>query len=400
MKVYQVGGCVRDKILGLEPNDIDWVVTGSTPEEMLSLGYKQVGADFPVFLHPETGEEYALARKEISTGDGYHDFSVEFGPHVTIEEDLARRDFTINSIAYDIENDVYIDPIGGYRDLENHILRENDLYKTMKDDPVRQLRAARFLAKFPFLNDNIRSMEWAPSLVNVTPERVYLELEKALMTVKPSNFFRFLVKHNAGKTWFKEIFDMVDVPQTYKWHMEGDVFEHTMMVLDSAARANETLEIRFAALTHDFGKTTTPDDVLPSHSGHEMRGYYMLDEFFNRLKAPTHVRHSSKVTARYHTHIHNFDKLKPKTKVKMYMDMKNVQYAWEVVAWTAFHDNEGKLPYRPGYPNAQLFMASMRELAKWDKLTLHYTVEEVMAMKPERRSEALYRKLINVAKAL
>jgi tRNA nucleotidyltransferase (CCA-adding enzyme) len=399
MKTYQVGGCVRDQLLGLEPNDIDYVVVGSTPEEMLSLGYKQVGADFPVFLHPETGEEYALARKEVSTGNGYHDFSVDFAPTVTIEEDLVRRDFTINSIAYDVENDRYVDPMNGVLDLENHVLRENSPV-TMVEDPIRMLRAARFLAKFPFLKDNLEFVRFAPSLENVTAERVYLELEKALMSIKPSNFFRFLVRHNAGKSWFKEVFDMVDVPQTYKWHMEGDVFEHTMMVLDSAARANESLEVRFAALTHDFGKTTTPVDVLPKHSGHEMRGYYMLDEFFNRLKAPTHVRHSSKLTARYHTHIHNYDKLNPKTKAKMYMDMKNTQYAWEVVAWTAFHDNEGKLPYRPGYPNAQLFMAGMRELAKWDKLTLHYTVEEVMAMKPERRSEALYRKLINVAKTL
>ena len=397
MKKYIVGGWVRDKLLGLEPNDVDWVVTGSTPEEMLSLGYKQVGADFPVFLHPESGEEYALARKEVSTGDGYHDFSVEFGPDVTIQEDLFRRDFTINSIAMDADTGEYIDPLYGMDDLKRHVLRENGV-TTMEEDPIRVLRAGRFLAKFPFLTETMK-LQYVPSLESATPERVFLEMTKALMTVKPSNFFRFLIKHNLAKTWFKEIHDMVGVPQTYKWHMEGDVFEHTMMVLDSAARDNQPLAVRFACLTHDFGKTTTPNDVLPRHSGHEDRGYYMLDVFLDRLKVPNGLRSSSKLTARYHTHIHNFHILNPKTKVKMYMEYKKAhECSVDVTAYTSYHDNEGKLPYRGEYLNHEAFMNTMYKLKRNDKLTNFFTLEEVLKMKPERRSEALYRALINVVK--
>ncbi|MDE2655216.1 MAG: multifunctional CCA addition/repair protein, partial [Gemmatimonadota bacterium] len=274
MKSYLVGGAVRDRLLGLEVRERDWVVVGTTADELLKQGYKEIGRSFPVFLHPETQEEYALARRETKTAPGYRGFEVDFGPEVTLEEDLLRRDLTINAMAEDDDGRL-VDPHGGERDLAEKVLRH--VSPAFREDPVRILRVARFAARFDGLGFAIAAdtMALMGEMVSrgeaaaLVPERVWQETVRALGEDAPQRFFEVLRECGALKVIFPEIDRLWGVPQPKRWHPEIDTGVHVMMVLEQAARFSPNVEVRFAALTHDLGKGVTPEQYWPRHSGHE-----------------------------------------------------------------------------------------------------------------------------------
>ncbi len=321
MDVYLVGGAVRDKLLGLAPKELDWVVVSSTPEEMLNLGYKQVGKDFPVFLHPETHDEYALARTERKTEPGYHGFEVFAAPDVTLEEDLLRRDLTINAIA-EAPSGELIDPFNGQQDLQDKILRH--VSPAFSEDPVRILRVARFAARFAHLgfaiaqdtSDLMTAMVEAGEVDALVPERVWAETNKALGEQTPSRFFEVLRACGALKTLFPEIDRLFGVPQPEKHHPEIDTGVHTMMVLEQAAKLSTDNEIRFAALLHDLGKGTTPKKEWPKHIAHEQRGIPLVTELCNRYRVPNHYRELAELVTQYHLHYFRVGEMRPDTIVK------------------------------------------------------------------------------------
>lgn len=396
MTTYLVGGAVRDEILGLEPKDRDYVVTGTTEQAMLDAGFSKVGAEFPVYLHPETGEEYALARRERSTGPGYNDFVVEFSPDVTIEEDLARRDFTMNAIAKNIETDEYIDPFEGREYIARRVIH-NVTDESFVEDPVRILRLARFAAQFPAfrISDSTIRNARRGNLSDATPERVAAEFIKALNAIKPSKFFDVLSSTFHLRSWFEEIDNLIPVPAgSLKWHAEGDSYIHTMMVLDSAARMEESLEVRFGCLVHDLGKALTPVEKWPKHHGHEAAGVEPTNALCDRLKLPNDLRQAGTMSARYHMHVHNAYKMAEKGWVKAYEGFRNCLTVAEIVGRVSFHDNEGRLPYTEGYENHEMFVSIMRHLSQV-KLSRDYTPEQIEAMSIQGRKDTLHRMRLN-----
>ncbi len=309
MQVYLVGGAVRDALLGLPVKERDWVVVGATREELLRLGYREVGRDFPVFLHPTTHEEYALARLERKTGPGYRGFAVEFGPAVTLVEDLGRRDLTINAIAQSTDGTLH-DPYGGQRDLDARVLRH--VSAAFVEDPVRILRVARFAARFAGLGFRIapetlqlmRSMVSRREVDALVPERVWQESEKALREPTASTFFSVLRECGALGAIYPELDALFGVPQPARWHPEIDTGIHTLMVLDQAAALSTDPRVRFAALVHDLGKAGTPPAQWPSHPGHEQRSVDLIDGLAARLKLPADYRELAVIVARYHGIVH------------------------------------------------------------------------------------------------
>ena len=309
---------MRDRLLGREVRERDWVVVGASPEEMTALGYRQVGKDFPVFLHPETHEEYALARTERKTAPGYHGFEVHAAPDVTLEQDLLRRDLTINALAEDSAGNV-IDYYRGLDDLENRLLRH--VSPAFAEDPVRILRVARFAARYAHLGfrvadetlDLMRRMVENGEADALVAERIWQELEKALAEPSPAVFFEVLRECGALKAIFPEIDRLFGVPQPPQYHPEIDTGVHTMMVLSEAAELSSSPMVRFAALTHDLGKGTTPDEILPSHRGHEERGARIIERLCRRLRAPKAWREMAVLVAKYHTHVHRSRELRPST---------------------------------------------------------------------------------------
>ena len=322
MQVYLVGGAVRDEQLGISHKERDWCVVGATPDELLADGYRQVGKDFPVFLHPKTSEEYALARTERKTAPGYHGFAFDFSPDVSIEDDLSRRDLTINAIAKDNDGNL-IDPHGGLNDIENRILRH--VSDAFREDPVRILRVAKFAARLSDLGFRIsgetmtlmRGMVSAGEVDALVPDRVWKETEEALRGSNARIFFEVLRSCGALARLFPEIDRLFGVPQPAKWHPEIDTGLHTMMVLDQAKLLSSDLEVHFAALTHDLGKGTTPDAELPSHPGHEARGARLVREMADRLPVPRTCRDLGIVVAEFHTHCHRALELQDKTILKV-----------------------------------------------------------------------------------
>jgi tRNA nucleotidyltransferase (CCA-adding enzyme) len=319
MEIYMVGGAVRDALLGLPVQDHDWVVVGATPEEMAAQGYLPVGRDFPVFLHPDTREEYALARTERNTARGYRGFEIHAAPDVTLEQDLARRDLTINSIAApsrpaeagagfkpDLES--LIDPYNGQADLKARVLRH--VTDAFREDPVRILRLARFAARFadftvaPETLALMRDMVADGEADALVAERVWQELARGLMEDTPSRMFEVLRECGALKKLLPEVDRLWGVPQRAEYHPEIDTGVHLMMVLDMAARLKAPLAVRFACLGHDLGKGTTPADVLPRHIGHEERSARLLKGVCERLRVPTDCRELGEVVAREHGNIH------------------------------------------------------------------------------------------------
>ena len=318
MQIYMVGGAVRDRLLGLPVQDHDWVVVGATPEQMVAQGYLPVGKDFPVFLHPDSREEYALARTERKSGRGYRGFTVFTSPDVTLEEDLARRDLTINSIAAPADwtgasgqnglNPGLIDPFGGQRDLHAKVLRH--VTDAFREDPVRILRLARFAARFhdfsiaPETGALLREMVADGEADHLVPERVWQELSRGLMEAQPARMFDVLRDCGALAVVLPELNRLWGVPQRAEYHPEVDTGVHVMMVLQMAARLNASLPVRWACLMHDLGKGTTPADVLPRHIGHEQRSSKLLRTVGQRLRVPTDCTELADVVAREHGNIH------------------------------------------------------------------------------------------------
>lgn len=323
MKAYRVGGCVRDHLLGLPVNDIDWVVTGATPAQMLAAGYKPIGRDFPVFLHPDSKQEYALARSERKSGPGYRGFEIISDPTISIEQDLLRRDLTINAIALDEQGNI-IDPYGGQRDIEARCLRH--VSAAFVEDPVRVLRIARFAARFHRLGFTIadetcaliRKIAASGELENLVAERVWTELSRALDEQDPAVFFTSLRDCGVLVSLFPEIDALFGVPQTAKYHPEIDTGTHVMMALQASAALQHDNETRFAVLMHDLGKAMTPADVLPSHHGHEARGKNPVKSFCKRWRVPRAHSELALITTELHLLAHRCRELKASTLLQLF----------------------------------------------------------------------------------
>ncbi len=320
MHIYLVGGAVRDELLGLGGSDRDWVVVGSTPEEMVSLGYTPVGKDFPVFLHPRSKEEYALARTERKTAPGYKGFVVHAAPDVTLEQDLARRDLTINAIARDSQGTL-TDPFHGQEDLQHTVFRH--VTDAFKEDPVRILRLARLAARFPDFTvapDTMRLMQdmvQAGEVDALVRERVWQELAKGLMSAKPSRMLQVLRACGALQRLLPEVDVLYGVPQPVEHHPEVDTGVHLEMVLDQCAQMNTGLEVRFAALCHDLGKGNTHPSAWPRHIGHEGRSVKLLKAISTRLRVPQTCQELAEVVAREHGHVHGCLGLSPEATLRL-----------------------------------------------------------------------------------
>jgi tRNA nucleotidyltransferase (CCA-adding enzyme) len=322
MRVYLVGGAVRDRLLGLPVRERDWVVVGARPEELESQGYLPVGREFPVFLHPTTHEEYALARLERKVAPGYRGFTTQFSPEVTLEEDLKRRDLTINAMA-ESDAGALIDPYGGQADLAAHVLRH--VSDSFTEDPVRVLRAARFAARFAGRGFRIadetmelmRRMTASGEVNALTPERVWQETERALAEERPEVFFTTLRECGALKVIYPEIDALYGVPQPPKWHPEIDTGVHVMLSLACAARSRVSTTVRFAVLVHDLGKARTPPELWPKHHGHEEAGVPLIEALADRLKVPGTHRELAILAAREHTLVHRALELRPETLLKL-----------------------------------------------------------------------------------
>jgi tRNA nucleotidyltransferase (CCA-adding enzyme) len=323
-QIYAVGGAVRDELLGIPVKDRDFVVVGTTPQAMLDAGYKPVGKDFPVFLHPKTHEEYALARTERKTGAGYKGFAVYAAPDVTLEEDLARRDFTMNAIAKDADGKL-IDPHNGRADIQAKTLRH--VSDAFAEDPVRILRAARFSARFtdftiaPETLTLMRQMVQSGEVDALVPERVWQELNRGLMEAKPSRMFDVLRDCGALQKIMPELDKLWGVPQPPKHHPEIDTGVHVMMVIDYAAKQNFNLPIRFAALVHDLGKGTTPKEILPRHIGHEARSVHLLKDVCKRLRVPNDCKELAVMVAKFHGKLHQVSKMRVATLVEFLTEL-------------------------------------------------------------------------------
>jgi tRNA nucleotidyltransferase (CCA-adding enzyme) len=318
MQVYLVGGAVRDRLLGRAVEERDWVVVGATPAELERAGFIPVGRDFPVFLHPTSKEEHALARTERKTGPGYRGFVTEFSPDVTLADDLRRRDLTINAMAED-ETGTIIDPHGGRADLEARVLRH--VSDAFTEDPVRILRVARFAARYAPLGFRIaddtmglmRKMVADGEANALVAERVWAETEKALAEDRPDVFIQVLHDCGALRVVYPEIDALFGVPQPAKWHPEVDTGVHQLLSLRAAVKLGGGVAVRFAVLMHDLGKGLTPADVLPSHHGHEEAGVARVEALCERLRVPHHLRELAVITARYHTHVHRALEMRPDT---------------------------------------------------------------------------------------
>lgn len=323
MKTYLVGGAVRDELLGLPVGERDWVVVGATPEELSRAGYKPVGKDFPVFLHPQTGEEYALARTERKTGPGYRGFVTQSSPDVTLEQDLERRDLTINAMAKDHDTGALIDPFQGQNDLRARVLRH--VSGAFVEDPVRVLRAARFAARFAPLRFTVapetialmRQIAARGELDALVPERVWQETQRALEAPAPWKYFEVLREADALPIVFPEIAALFGVPQPERWHPEIDSGVHTLMAVEQAARLSTDPVVRFAALVHDLGKGTTPSSEWPRHIAHEQRSVSLIERLCARLRIPSAYRELAVLVGRCHLLSHKAAELRDTTLLEL-----------------------------------------------------------------------------------
>lgn len=352
MEIYLVGGAVRDSLLNLPVSEHDWVVVGATPEYMLENGYQQVGKDFPVFLHPVTHDEYALARTERKSGSGYNGFTCYAAPDVTLEQDLMRRDLTINAIAKSNDGKLF-DPYHGQRDIEQRLLRH--VSDAFGEDPLRVLRVARFAARFAHLDFTVapetqalmQQMAESGELEALTPERVWKETEKALQTQDPQVYFQVLRDCGALKVLFPEIDALFGVPAPAKWHPEIDTGIHTLMTLKIASTLTPDVDVRFSALCHDLGKALTPPQFWPAHHGHGPAGVKLVEKLCQRLKVPTHIRDLAKLVAEFHDLIHTVNKLRPETLLKLFdtIDVWRKPQRLEQMIMTSEADARGRTTF-------------------------------------------------------
>lgn len=366
MKIYLVGGAVRDGLLKLPVKDKDWVVVGATPQQMLDEGYQQVGKDFPVFLHPQSHEEYALARTERKSGQGYTGFTCYSAPDVTLEQDLLRRDLTINAIAQD-EHGKLIDPYNGLADIKSRLLRH--VSPAFNEDPLRVLRVARFAARYAHLNFQIapetlalmREMTDNGEIAHLTAERVWKETENALTSRNPQVFFAVLRECGALKVLFPEIDALYGVPAPAKWHPEIDTGIHTLMTLSIAAQLSPAVDVRFATLCHDLGKGLTPKEKWPSHHGHGPAGVKLVEQLCARLRVPNEIRDLAKLVAEFHDLIHTFPILQPKTVIKLFdaIDAWRKPQRVEQIALTSEADARGRTGFEASdYPQGRMLRAA------------------------------------------
>lgn len=391
MKTYLVGGAVRDAALGLPVADRDWVVVGATTDTMLNAGYKQVGKDFPVFLHPETNEEYALARTERKSGMGHHGFDMETGTHVTLEQDLSRRDLTINAMAKS-EDGTVVDPWGGREDLRDRVLRH--VSPAFAEDPLRVLRTARFAARLaPFgftvaaeTRELMRSMATSGELETLPAERLCQEMTRALATANPRVFVEALRACGALAVLWPELDKLFGVPQVATHHPEIDSGEHTLMVLDQAVLLDASIASRFAALCHDLGKGTTEAAQLPRHIGHEERGVPLTEASSKRFKAPRDWRELAVMTTRWHTHCHRALELRPGTLVDTLASLDTLRRPerFEAFLTVCTADARGKLGReRDAYPQAEFMRRAARAIASVDAGSV------VAGVAPDQRQAAV-----------
>jgi tRNA nucleotidyltransferase (CCA-adding enzyme) len=378
MQTFLVGGAVRDRLLGLPVVEHDWVVVGATPEDLQSRGFKRVGADFPVFLHPLTGEEHALARTERKTAPGYHGFEVTFSPTVTLEDDLRRRDLTVNAMAEDASGRL-IDPFGGQADLAARCLRH--VSDAFREDPVRILRVARFAARFATLGFSIapqtrklmREMVAAGEVAALVPERIWQETAAALATARPDVFISTLRDCGALAVIFPEIDALFGVPQPAQWHPEIDTGEHLLMTLRQSVLLSPKPEVRFAVLTHDLGKGTTPRRYWPRHTGHEERSAKLVQGLCQRLGAPNRFRDLAITVARYHGLCHHALELRPGTIVRLLdsLDAFRRGERFEDFLLACESDARGRLGREDTpYPQAQWLRSARQAAAAVDVASL------------------------------
>ncbi len=366
MQHFLVGGAVRDRLLGLAVKDRDWVVVGADPQAMVEAGYIPVGRDFPVFLHPQTHEEYALARTERKTAPGYHGFDFQASPEVTLEQDLARRDLTINAMAQD-EAGLVIDPYGGQADLQAKILRH--VSPAFAEDPVRILRLARFAARFagfevaPETLTLMRQMVAAGEVDALVAERVWQEFSRGLMAARPSRMLEVLRDCGALARLCPEVDALFGVPQPEAHHPEIDTGVHLLMVLDQCAQQGAPLVVRFACLCHDLGKGLTAKDLLPRHIGHESRGVPLVKRLSERWRVPTEARELAEMVAREHTHVHQSEGFGPEARLRLLerCDAWRRPERFEHLLWACECDARGRLglEQRP-YPQRQLLQRDLR----------------------------------------
>ena len=360
MKTYLVGGAVRDALLKLPVKDRDWVVVGATPEAMLAQGFQQVGRDFPVFLHPHSREEYALARTERKSGNGYTGFVTWSAPDVTLEQDLQRRDLTINAIAQR-ENGELIDPFHGERDLQARLLRH--VSDAFNEDPLRVLRVARFAARFAHLNFRIadetqalmRQMAASGELSHLTAERVWKETEKALTSRNPQVYFQTLRDCGALEVLFPELDRLFGIPAPAKWHPEIDTGVHTLMTLTMAASLSDEIDVRFATLFHDVGKALTPPEKWPSHHGHGAAGVPLVEALCQRLRVPNAIRDLALIVTEFHDVVHTIGRQSADALVALFdrIDAWRKPHRVEQIALTSEADARGRaglesMPYPQG----------------------------------------------------
>ena len=403
METYQVGGSLRDELLGLPVSERDWVVVGATPEQLVALGYRPVGRDFPVFLHPQTGEEHALARTERKTSPGYRGFAVHSAPDVTLEQDLQRRDLTVNAIARNIAG-VYIDPFGGRKDVEARVLRH--VSGAFIEDPVRILRVARFAARFATLGfsiapetlDLMRRMVSSGECNALVPERVWAETEKALATDAPQVYVEVLRACGALAVVFPEVERLFGVPQPERWHPEIDTGVHVLMVLEQAARLTQDPSVRFAALVHDLGKGLTPPAEWPRHAGHEERSVALLDTMAERLRFPRDYHDLGRLVARYHGQCHRLAELRHGTVLKLLEGLdafrRPARLEQFLLACEADARGRAGLEDRP-YPQADELRRCAQAAAQ-----VRVTPEEASAMDGERiRARLRQRRIRAIGKA-
>ncbi len=392
MKIYRVGGSVRDELLGVEVKDRDWVIVGATTEELVARGFRPVGRDFPVFLHPETQEEYALARTERKTGPGYRGFVVQADPGVTLEDDLQRRDLTINAMAI-AEDGTVVDPYGGLADLRAGVLRHVGV--AFAEDPVRILRVARFAARFDGFTVAAETMALMQEMVRageadaLVPERVWQEFSRGLMEGRPSRMFDVLRACGALARVIPELDRLWGVPQPSVPHPEIDTGVHAMMVVDFAADAGASLPVRFAALVHDLGKGTTPPDEWPRHISHEQRSVRLVDELCERLRVPTECRDLARIVAREHGIVHRALELRAGTITRLLerIDFARRPQRLESVLAACEADYRGRLGRAArAYPQAQHLHKAARAFASVDTAS----IARVHADAPQQIREALH----------
>lgn len=380
MNIYLVGGAVRDALLNIPVKDRDWVVVGATPEQLLEQGYQQVGADFPVFLHPDTHEEHALARTERKSGKGYQGFDCRFSPDISLEEDLLRRDLTINAMAQNDAGDI-VDPYNGQQDLENRILRH--VSPAFSEDPLRVLRVARFAARFAEQGFSIaaETMSLMEQMVkdgeldHLVAERVWQETQRALGEKNPQVYFQVLRDCGALSVWFKEINDLFGIPQPEQYHPEIDCGVHALMSLQASVPLSESIATRWAALTHDLGKALSDKENLPRHFGHETKGLKPIKSLCKKLKSPKDAQELALISSEFHTHVHRAMELKPETILKVFdrIDAWRKPERFEQFLLVSIADSRG----RTGFENCEYPQADyMREALS---VALSVTAKDMIA---------------------